>query len=112
MLERAFILAGSNELKIEHFPMLTGESYAAASGKGTAPVSAGDAAAGPETEGRGILKDASKKARSKAEAEIIVNTLKETQWNRMKAAKKLKIDYKTLRTKIAEFNIHQDSKDG
>jgi DNA-binding NtrC family response regulator len=111
MLERAFILAGSNELKIEHFPMLTDDRSGAGSGGGMEAGSAGGTAAGNEPDGRGILKDASKRARSKAEAEIIENTLRETRWNRMKAAKILKIDYKTLRTKIAEFNIHQDSRD-
>jgi DNA-binding NtrC family response regulator len=119
MLERAFILAGSDELKIEHFPMLTagreasGDSGAVTGGVEAADStgSAGGAGTGSAPDGRGVLKDASRRARNRAEAAIIENTLKETSWNRVKAAKILKIDYKTLRTKIAEFNIHQDSRE-
>jgi DNA-binding NtrC family response regulator len=116
MLERAFILSGSNELKIEHFPMLTAgreaDGHSGAGVDGGADGSTEGAATGGEQEGRGILKDASRRARGKAEAEIIEKILKETRWNRVKAAKILKIDYKTLRTKIAEFNIKPESHKG
>ncbi|KPJ89427.1 MAG: hypothetical protein AMS17_02090 [Spirochaetes bacterium DG_61] len=88
MLERAFILAGTDSVKLEHFPMLS-------SGEG-------------EDEHlftSNSLKDIAAEARKRAEAEAIRKVLNETQWNRLKAAQLLDVDYKTLRRKIKELNI-------
>jgi transcriptional regulator with PAS, ATPase and Fis domain len=51
------------------------------------------------------LKDIRKKALDNIEREAISYVLSETEWNRTKAAKILKVSYKTLLTKISELNI-------
>ncbi len=55
------------------------------------------------------LKAAKKKAVDKVEEEIISYVLEKTDWNRSKAAKILKVSYKTLLNKIAELNINPPS---
>jgi DNA-binding NtrC family response regulator len=89
MIERAFILAGRTDLAIEHFPMLSPQK-----------------SVGEQRGVKSLFKEVSRKARGRAEAELIEKTLVETNWNKVKAAKILRIDYKTLRSKITEFNIH------
>jgi DNA-binding NtrC family response regulator len=88
MLERAFILADENRLHLEHFPLLSDIRDEAV-----------------KHENNLSLKDISKHARFRAEREAIETALIETNWNRVKAAKLLKIDYKTLRKKIEELKI-------
>jgi DNA-binding NtrC family response regulator len=88
MLERAFILAGDDTLNISHFPMLV-------SHHGAVPENANLS-----------LKDISKQARIEAEKNAIERVLAQTNWNRVKAAGLLHVDYKTLRRKIAELGIH------
>ncbi len=51
------------------------------------------------------LKKIKKKAADKAEKEAITYVLAETNWNRSKASKILKISYKTLLYKISELEI-------
>jgi two-component system response regulator AtoC len=87
MLERAFILADGDTLDVKHFPNLTD--------------------GGPVYGGNGLksLKDISRRAREEAEREAIVEALKKTHWNRVKTARMLDIDYKTLRKKISELHI-------
>lgn len=51
------------------------------------------------------LKAAKKRAVDKVEKEIISYVLGKTEWNRSKAAKILKVSYKTLLNKIAELDI-------
>jgi DNA-binding NtrC family response regulator len=88
MLERAFILADENRLHLEHFPLLSDIRDEAV-----------------KSDNNLSLKDISKHARFRAEREAIETALIETNWNRVKAAKLLKIDYKTLRKKIEELKI-------
>ncbi len=90
ILERAFILAEDGILKREYFPdLLKGDRSIEIEIKGN-----------PRS-----LKEISKKARDLAEKRAIEEALIKTNWNRVKAAKLLDIDYKTLRTKIKELNI-------
>ena len=51
------------------------------------------------------LRETSKLARQKAEKELISRVLRETNWNKSKASRLLKVDYKTLYNKIKEYNI-------
>jgi transcriptional regulator with PAS, ATPase and Fis domain len=51
------------------------------------------------------LKKAGKEAKRKAEKELITKVLIEVNWNKSKASKILKVDYKTLFSKIKEYNI-------
>lgn len=88
MLERAFILAEENRLLIEHFPLINSYKYDKISMTNTMS-----------------LRDISKVARQKAERDAIRETLVKTNWNRVRAAQLLNIDYKTLRMKIKELAI-------
>lgn len=51
------------------------------------------------------LKKVGKHAKRRAEKELITRVLEEVNWNKSKAAKMLKVDYKTLYNKIKEYNI-------
>ena len=51
------------------------------------------------------LKDIKKKAMGKVEKEVIAYVLGKTGWNRSNATKILNISYKTLLTKIKEFEL-------
>jgi two-component system response regulator AtoC len=51
------------------------------------------------------LKKISKACVSEAERKMILKALKETEWNRKKAAKQLGVSYKTLLNRIDEFNL-------
>ena len=55
--------------------------------------------------GDGSLRTASKNAAQKVERELILKTLKETNWNKRRASRILKIDYKTLFNKLKEHSI-------
>jgi DNA-binding NtrC family response regulator len=88
MLERAFILSDNDTLNVELFPL----TYSDRSGA---------VQSGTELS----LKEISKEARDKAEKKAITSVLNRTNWNRVKAANILEIDYKTLRQKIKELNI-------
>jgi DNA-binding NtrC family response regulator len=85
IMERAFILADSNRLNVDLFPLPAQKTMTADDGLS--------------------LKDIAKKARNEAERDVIVHVLNETNWNRVKAAQSLQVDYKTLRQKIKELNI-------
>jgi DNA-binding NtrC family response regulator len=90
MLERAFIMSDGENLSMEHFPMLGPDSGGFASVDADPP---------------GNLKTIGRQARRRAEREIIQSVLNRTRWNRVKAARILEVDYKTLRNKIKELNI-------
>ena len=51
------------------------------------------------------LKKISKAYVSEAERLMILRTLRETEWNRKKAAQKLQVSYKTLLNRIEEFKL-------
>jgi DNA-binding NtrC family response regulator len=88
MLERAFILAEDDRLRVEHFPLIASYKY--------------DKIGNIDSTS---LKEISKGARYKAEGDAIREALVKTKWNRVKAAQLLNIDYKTLRKKIKELGI-------
>ena len=89
MLERAYILAGNDRLRIEHFPILSSVNNEI---EVFSKVKA--------------LKAISGEARKRAEKNAIERALIETNWNRVKAAKLLEVDYKTLRRKMKELDIY------
>jgi two-component system response regulator AtoC len=56
----------------------------------------------------GSFKDPANQAREDAERTMLVETLRKTGWNRVKAAQNLGIDYKTLRRKIQQYRLSPD----
>jgi two-component system response regulator AtoC len=54
------------------------------------------------------LKEVKKKAVQEAEGKLISEVLRETDWNRKRAAKILQISYKALLYKIKELNLHRE----
>lgn len=54
---------------------------------------------------QGSLKEVSRQASEEAERISILAALKSNKWNRVKTAKELGIDYKTLRMKIQRFGL-------
>lgn len=89
MLERGFILSEGNQIDPETLPMLD-ESE---------PGKAGESR---------NLKSVSLNARRKAEREVVTDALNKTNWNRVRAARMLGVDYKTLRNKIKELHIEPE----
>ena len=53
------------------------------------------------------LKKVGKQAKCKAEKELITKVLREVNWNKSKASRILKVDYKTLYNKIKEYDIER-----
>jgi DNA-binding NtrC family response regulator len=51
------------------------------------------------------LKDVGAQAREDAERAMLLNALRSTAWNRLKAARALGVDYKTLRRKIRQYGL-------
>jgi DNA-binding NtrC family response regulator len=94
MLERAFILSDHGALNVEMFPLSESPH--------SQPVT---------VEKELSLKDVSREARDRAERDAIVKALTETKWNRVQAAKVLKVDYKTLRQKIKALDIEPHFED-
>jgi DNA-binding NtrC family response regulator len=89
MLERAFILAGGARLRLEHFPILSSSSSEV---EDISDVKS--------------LKTISGEAKKRAEKDAIEKALIEMNWNRVKTAKMLEVDYKTLRRKMKELDIY------
>jgi two-component system response regulator AtoC len=54
------------------------------------------------------LKDISRKAALAAERKAILDTLEQTQWNRVRAAKLLDISYRALLYKIKDAGLHDE----
>jgi two-component system response regulator AtoC len=57
---------------------------------------------------KGTLKEVAKIAQRKAEKELIEKVLRQTRWNRRKAAQVLDISYKALLYKIKECGLNQE----
>jgi two-component system response regulator AtoC len=53
------------------------------------------------------LKEVKRQAIQEAESKVIVDVLRATKWNRMKAAKILEVSYKALLNKIKEYDLYQ-----
>ncbi|MBN1446676.1 MAG: sigma-54-dependent Fis family transcriptional regulator [Bacteroidetes bacterium] len=53
------------------------------------------------------LKDHVRKHTAQIERQILLETLKRTGWNKAKAARMLKIDYKTMQTKVREYKLRE-----
>ena len=51
------------------------------------------------------LKKLAKTYVSEAERDLILKALRDTEWNRKKAAQKLGVSYKTLLNRIDEFDL-------
>jgi DNA-binding NtrC family response regulator len=58
-----------------------------------------------ENEGDLFLKEIGKRAAAVVERNMISKTLRKTNWNKWAAAKELKVSYKTLLTKIEQYEI-------
>jgi transcriptional regulator with PAS, ATPase and Fis domain len=73
------------------------------------PTSTADALNGSTSQllTRHTLKDLSRKAARKAETDTILDVLTYAHWNRKKAAALLKTSYRTLLSKIKEYEIQQ-----
>jgi two-component system response regulator AtoC len=67
----------------------------------------GDGGGVPQPE-KGTLKEVAKIAQRKAERDLIDRVLRQTRWNRRKAAQILDISYKALLYKIKECGLNQD----
>lgn len=61
-----------------------------------------------EKTGTGSLREAGRQAAEEAERALLLKTLHQTHWNRVKAAKALGVDYKTLRLKIRRYGLTPD----
>ncbi len=59
-----------------------------------------------QTAGEVPLREVGRRAAMEAEREAIERTLERTHWNRKKAARLLKVSYKTLLQKIRECDLH------
>jgi two-component system response regulator AtoC len=53
------------------------------------------------------LKDIARRAALEAERKALIEVLAHVQWNRVRAARMLKVSYKTLLNKIAEFKLSE-----
>jgi DNA-binding NtrC family response regulator len=102
ILERAVILTDEkvitpNEIYIH--PIQPAISSSSATDAEPTPVS------------RGSLVEIGRQAAEQAESAAILEALRKTHWNRVKAAKALGIDYKTLRLKIRRYGLAPDKED-
>jgi DNA-binding NtrC family response regulator len=89
-LHRAVILASKTSLDAEDFCLSDPKEEAE------------DASAGSS------LKEASQMAQAQTEKKIISEVLRETGGNKSEAARRLKVSYKTLLTKIKEWGLESD----
>jgi DNA-binding NtrC family response regulator len=99
VLKRAVILA-DREVELKHLPpeLLSAEALEA----GDKEAEAGEPLVSAEL---GPLKEATAALVARLEKDLIVKALNSTQGNKVKAAKILQIDYKTLFNKLRDLNI-------
>lgn len=88
-IERAMILADGNTILPEHISLMSIESISSID---DIPMD-------------GTLEETTKAAVRRAESERIRRVLNETHWNKTRAAEILQVSYKTLLTKIKEYNL-------
>ncbi len=88
-IERAMILADGNTILPEHISLMSIESISSID---DIPM-------------EGPLEETTKAAIRRAESERIRRVLNETHWNKTKTAEILQVSYKTLLTKIKEYNL-------
>ena len=97
LLERAIILSDGKVItprELHLYPThSTSHEISGATGTTAAPARAAS------------FKEASRMAVEEAERSVLLETLRKTHWNRVKAAKELGIDYKTLRSKIHRYGL-------
>jgi two-component system response regulator HydG len=108
-IKRAVILAEST-IELWHLPQeVAGLAMApeeqAPSPAGLSAESAVASALPAEGEEMPSLKEVTAQAVQQLEREMITRALKTCRWNKVKAAKMLQIDYKTLYNKLREYNI-------
>ncbi len=96
-IERAILLADDTIL-LEHLPL----SIQTATDKP-------EMGAGLRLEGGHSLKDVGKIAAQKVERELIIKTLNQENWNKVRVAQILSIDYKTLYNKLKEYGIKREA---
>jgi two-component system response regulator AtoC len=97
LLERAIILSDGRVItpwELHLFPAAS-DSTGIGVNKGSSAVPAKSAS----------FKESSRLAAEEAERTILLETLRKTHWNRVKAAKELGIDYKTIRSKIHRYGL-------
>jgi len=81
-------------------PLLTRSAFPDGAGRGT-----DHAASRPAETARASLKDIARKAAQAAEREAIIRMLEETHWNRVKAAKALRISYRAFLYKLKDAGL-------
>jgi len=54
------------------------------------------------------LQEVAARAAARAEREMMLSVLKENDWNKTRAAEQLKVSYKTLLTKIKDYNLEKE----
>jgi len=95
LLERAIILSDGKVItsrEIHLYPLET-------------PASSGVPVTAENGTKTSSLREVSRHAAEEAERVLLMETLLKTNWNRVKAAKVLGIDYKTLRHKIRQYGL-------
>jgi DNA-binding NtrC family response regulator len=65
-------------------------------------------AAGRATYGEEGLKAIGRRAALQAQRAVLKAVLDEVRWNRLEAARRLKVSYKTLRSKIRQCGLDKD----
>ncbi len=98
VIRRLVVLGNIQQINGEIFSRLTAtgaaQSERSAVEESVAPASPGDATMG--------LREIARRAARAAERQVILKVLEEVRWNRTRAARLLKVSYKTLLAKMAE----------
>jgi len=97
VVERAVILADGDEIDAEHLDDLE------------PPVPAPSGVPAPGADGRTLL-EIGRDAQRRAESEAILGALEETRGNRAEAARRLGVSYKTLWSKLKEYELGEEAR--